>query len=112
MSSNSFDNNFTYKLFTKNSCIGYRSKIWNNFENVFFSLIRPIFEKRDKSKFSWLALLFKHFWKIKTQLNMNEQEKKRQRIYDLLNVESKPKFFLSTVYKSETKVFFYRKRAF
>ena len=28
---------------------------------------------------------------IKIQLNMSEQEKKRQRIYDLLNAETKPK---------------------
>ena len=39
-----------------------------------FSLISPIFEekKRDKSKFSWLALLFKHFF-IKIQPNVSEQ---------------------------------------
>ena len=46
-----------------------------------------IFEKEcDKSKFSWLALLFKHFF-IKIQPNMSEQEKNQQRIYDLLNDE-------------------------
>ena len=49
------------------------------------SLINPIFEKikirikHDKSKFSWLALLFKHFF-IKIQPNMSEQEKRQQRI--------------------------------
>ena len=47
-------------------------------------------EKPDKSKFSLLALLFKHFF-IKIQPNMSEQEKKRQKIYDLLNAETKPK---------------------
>ena len=46
---------------------------------MFFSLISPI-----------LALLFKHFF-IKIQPNMSEQEKKQQRIYDLLNTETKPK---------------------
>ena len=29
---------------------------------------------------------------IKIQPNMSDQEKKRQRIYDLLNIENKPKF--------------------
>ena len=33
---------------------------------------------------------------------MSEQEKKRQRIYDLLNAEIKPKF-LSPVYKAKKK---------
>ena len=35
-------------------------------------------------------LLFKHFF-IKIKHNMNEQEKKRQRIYDLFNAENKQK---------------------
>ena len=47
-------------------------------------------KKRDKSKFSWLTALFKHFF-IKIQPNMSEQEKKRQRIYDLLDAETNPK---------------------
>ena len=34
---------------------------------------------------------------------MNEQGKKRQRIYDLLNAETKPKFLLSTVYPNKDK---------
>ena len=33
------------------------------------------------------------FFIIKIQPNMSEQEKKRQRIYDLFNAETKPKFF-------------------
>ena len=67
---------------------GCGSKIWNNFkERCFFSLINSVLKNRDKSKFS-LALLFKPFF-IKIQPNMSEQEKKRQRIYDLLNVETK-----------------------
>ena len=44
-------------------------------------MICPVFEKNDKSKFSWLAVLFKHFF-IKIQPNMSEQEKKCQRIYE------------------------------
>ena len=32
------------------------------------------------------------FFKIKIQSNMSEQEKKQQRIYDLLNCKTKPKF--------------------
>ena len=57
-------------------------------------LISPIFEKkkRDKSKFSWLPLLFQHLF-IKIQSNMSEQEKKRQRIYGLHNAGTKPKNF-------------------
>ena len=49
-------------------------------------------KKGDKSKFSWLALSFKHFF-IKIHPSMNEQVKKRQRIYDLLNTETKPPKF-------------------
>ena len=59
---------------------------------TFFWLISLILEKKnDKSKFSWLALLFKHFF-IKIRPNMSEQEKKRLGIYDLLNAKTKPKF--------------------
>ena len=41
---------------------------------------------------------------------MGEQEKKQQRIYDLLNTETKPKF-LCLPYTKQRKMF-YRKRAF
>ena len=44
------------------------------------------------------------------QPKMNDQEKKRQRIYDMLDTETQPKVSLSTVYKA--KKIFYRKRAF
>ena len=44
-------------------------------------------KKRDKYKFSWLALVFKQFL-IKIQPNMSKQEKKRQRIYDFLDAET------------------------
>ena len=36
---------------------------------------------------------------------MSEQEKKRQRIYDLLNAETKTKVSLSTGYKAKKKIF-------
>ena len=49
-------------------------------------------KKRNKSKFSWLALLFKQFF-IKILPNMSEQGKKQQRIYDLLKAETKSKKF-------------------
>ena len=54
-------------------------------------LVQLLGKKNDKSKFSCLDLLFKHLKKIKLQPKMNEQEKKRQRIYDLLNAETKLK---------------------
>ena len=47
-------------------------------------------KKRNKSKFSWIALLFKNYF-IKIQPNISEQKMKRQRIYDLLNADTKPK---------------------
>ena len=52
---------------------------------------------------------------------MIEQEMNRQRIYDLLNAETKPKFFFCLPYTKQRKkffffffffFFFYRKRAF
>ena len=42
----------------RNKCTRYGSKIWNNFKRFFFLVWK---KKRDKSRFSWLALLFKHF---------------------------------------------------
>ena len=61
---------------------------------MFFFLVWYVqfFKKRDKPKFSWLALLFKHFF-TNIHPNMNEQKKKRQRIYDLLHAETKPNKF-------------------
>ena len=68
---------------------------------TFFSLINPIFGKKcDKSKYTWLALLFKDFLKIKIQPNMSEKEKKRQIIYDLLNAEPN---FLCRPYTKQRK---------
>ena len=60
---------------------------------------------RYESKFSWLAVLFKNFFKkIKIQPNMSEQEKKRQRIYDLLHAETKPKFLCLPYTKQRKKI--------
>ena len=66
------------------------------FEMFFFSPVWLVQFLRGKQKqnnykfeFSWLALLFKHFF-IKIQPNMSEQEKKQLRIYDLLNAQTKP----------------------
>ena len=53
--------------------------------------------------------------KIKILPNMSEKEKKRQRIYDLLNAETKPKIFcLSYTMQRKSfteKEFFLRKRS-
>ena len=49
-------------------------------------------KKRDKSKFSWLSLLFKDLF-LKFFPNISEQKEKLQRFYDLLNAETKPKKF-------------------
>ena len=51
---------------------------------TFFLVWLVQIKKNDKSKFLWLDLLFENFF-IKIKPNMSEQEKKRQRIYDLLN---------------------------
>ena len=68
----------------------YRIK---NFKNFFlWSDFSSFFKMRYKSIFLWLTLLFKHFLKIQIQLNMNNKSEKRQRSYDLLNAETKPKF--------------------
>ena len=56
-------------------------------------------KKCDKSKFSWLALLFKHVFNKKNPPIMHAQKtrqknKKRQRIYDLINAKTKPTFLV------------------
>ena len=50
------------------------------------------------------------FFLIEIQLNMCEQKKKRQRIYDLLNAKTKPKFICLTYTKQKKN--FYRKKSF
>ena len=59
-----------------------------SFFKHFFVWFVQFLKKYDESKFSWLVLLFKHFL-IKIQPNMCEQEKKWQRICDLLNTKTK-----------------------
>ena len=54
---------------------------------------------------SYIQALF-----IKIQPNMSEQEKKQQRIYDLLNTKTKLKFLCLPYTKQRKK--FYRKRTF
>ena len=49
-------------------------------------------------------------FKIKIQPNMSEQEKKRLRMYDLLDVKNQAKIPLSTMYKA--KNFFLQKKSF
>ena len=54
----------------------YRARKQNIFLKRFLVwLVQLFFKKGAKSKFSELALLFKHFF-IKIQPNMSEQEKK------------------------------------
>ena len=45
---------------------------------------------------------------IKIQPNMNEQEKKQQRIYDLFNTKTKPKFLLLP-WTKQKKIFLQKK---
>ena len=59
------------------------------FKTFFLVLLVQFLKKNNNSKFSWLALLFKHFF-IKIRPNVSEQEKKWQRIYDSLYAETKP----------------------
>ena len=56
-----------------------------------------------------ISSIIQALFKIKIQSSMSEQEKKQQRIYDLL--KNQAKFFLSTLYKAK-KNFFYCKRTF
>ena len=53
-------------------------------------------KKHDKSKYLWLALLFKHFV-ITIQSNMSEQEKKKNDKKSMINLTPKPSqnFFLN-----------------
>ena len=49
---------------------------------------------------------------IKIQPSMSEQEKKRQRIYDLLNAETKPNFLCLPYTKKRIFFFFLPKKSF
>ena len=82
-----------------------------NFRTFFVWSVSYLKKKRhDKSKISWLALLFKHIH-VKIQPYMSEQEKKRQRNYDLLNAETKSKF-ICLLYKKQSKEIFLQKKSF
>ena len=72
-------------------------------ENV-FSLISPIFEKSAMTLNFQYDLYYSSTFKIKFQPNMNEQEKKRQGIYDLLNAKTKTNL-LCLPYKKRRKIF-------
>ena len=56
-----------------------------------------------------ISSIIQALFKIKIPPNMSEQEKKRQRIYDLLNAESNPKF-LCLPYTNQRKGFFSQKK--
>ena len=51
-----------------------------------------------------LSSIIQALFSIKIEPNMSEQEKKWQRIYDLLNAETKPKF-LCLPYTKQRKFF-------
>ena len=63
--------------------------------------------------FVWLVQFLKKFMissiiqtlSLKIQPNINEQEKKRQRIYDFLNAKTKPKFLCLPYTKQRKKSF-------
>ena len=75
-----------------------------------FSMICPIKKKNAINLNFHDRLYSSSFFKIKIQPIMCEQEKKRQRIYYLLNAETKPNFFY-LLYKNQIKKF-YSKKAF
>ena len=54
--------------------------------------------------------IIKALFKIKIQPDMSEKENKRQRIYDLLNTETKPKFLCLPYTKK--RIFFTEKELF
>ena len=57
-----------------------------------------------------ISSIIQALFRIKIQPNMSEREQKRQRIYDLLNAETKLKFLCQPYTKQRKK--FYRKSAF
>ena len=78
---------------------------WNL--NILSVLICVFFNVRTSGK---IAKLFKHFL-IKSHLNISEQEKKRQKVYDLFNTETKPNF-LCMLYTKQRKFIFTEKELF
>ena len=57
-----------------------------------------------------ISFIIQAHFKIKIQSNMSEQEKKRQRIYDLLNAVTKPEFLC--LHLQSKDIFFYGKISF
>ena len=104
-----------YQVFL--SCTECGSKIWNNIWNFFFSLICPTKNnnnkkkqqknktKRNKSKFSWLALLFKHLKKFCPIWVSKKRNDKESMI--CLNLKPSQSFF---VYCIQNKEFFFNEK--
>ena len=86
--------------------------IWNNFQYVLFIQSNRIKKNRDRSKFPWLALLFKHLLKLK--FGPISVIKKRNDKESMLCLTPKPdqSFFVCPIQIKEKKFFFYKKRAF
>ena len=57
-----------------------------------------------------ISSIIQALFKIKLLSNLSGEEKKCQRIYDLLNAETKPMIFLSTIYKAKKSS--YKKESF
>ena len=78
--------------------------------NFFFSLISPIFDKNAiKLIFFTISSIIQSLsFSIKILHNINEQEKKRQRICNLLNIGTKPKFLVYLI-QSKEKQFLQKK---
>ena len=57
------------------------------FKSFLVWLVQFLKNKSDTVKFSWLTLLFNHYH-INIWPYMSEQEKKQQRMHDLLNAET------------------------
>ena len=67
---------FIILLGTVTSCTERGSKIWNNLYKFFWSDQSNFCNKHNKSKFSWLALLFEpFFYFIKIQHNLKRNDK-------------------------------------
>ena len=77
---------------------------WYLFFYLFICWFVQFFRKKcDKSKLLWLALLFKHF--LNSNSTLYEWARKVQGVYDLINVESKPKFLCQPYTKQRKKIF-------
>ena len=81
------------------------------FLKCIFSLYSQIFENGDKSNFFMISSIVQALFKINIQPKIWEHEKKRQRIYNLFNTETKFRF-LCLPYPKQNIFFFYRKVTF